>query len=163
MKRAIFLDRDGVINRKPPEHGYVKSWSEFHWLPTAKQAIKLINQSDYLAVIISNQRGVARGLMSSEDVEKIYTRIQQDLSKIGTRLDAAYWCYHDDLHGCDCRKPKPGLILKAAADLNIDLFNSWVIGDEEKDIKAGKAAGCKTFLVDTNCHLLPIIEAILRR
>lgn len=160
--QAIFLDRDGVINKKPADHDYVKNWSEFVWLPTSKEAICLINQSGYLAIVISNQRGVARGLMREEDVEEIHKKMQQDLAKIGAKLDAAYWCGHDYSDNCDCRKPAPGLILQAASDFNIDLPNSWVVGDSDDDIAAGRAAGCQTFKIKTNGSLLDAVKKIIR-
>jgi len=160
MRKAIFLDRDGVINKQPPKEDYVKNWNEFEWLPSAKVAIKLINQSDWLAIIISNQRGVARGLMDARDVEAINKKMQKDLAKIGAKLDAIYWCGHDYWHNCDCRKPKPGLILQAVSDFNIDLGKSWMIGDSDDDIEAGRKAGCKTFKIKTNGSLLSGIQKI---
>lgn len=161
MKKAIFLDRDGVINKKPPEHDYVKSWSEFKWLPTTIEAIQLINNSGWLAIVISNQRGVARGLMNAKDVEVINKKMKEDLESFGAKIDGVYWCGHDYSDNCDCRKPKPGLILKAAKDLNIDLPNSWVVGDSNDDIAAGIAAGCKTLRMETDGSLLSTIKKII--
>lgn len=161
-ERAIFLDRDGVINKQPAEHDYVKNWEEFIWLPTSKEAIKLINQKGFLAIVISNQRGVARGLMTVKDVDDVNEKMQKDLAKIGAKLDAVYWCGHDYSDNCDCRKPAPGLILQAAKDFNIDLSNSWVVGDSNDDIQAGKAVGCKTLKIKTNGSLLDAVKKILK-
>lgn len=162
MRKAIFLDRDGVINKQPPKGDYVKNWDEFEWLPNAKEAIKLISQSGYLAIVVSNQRGVARGLMGEEDIKEINKKMQKDFAKIGANLDAFYWCSHDYSDNCDCRKPKPGLILQAAADFNIDLANSWVIGDSDDDIAAGKAAGCNVLKIKTNGSLLSAVKKFLK-
>lgn len=161
-KLAIFLDRDGVINKKPPEHDYVKNWGEFEWLPTSKEAIKLINQKGILTIVVSNQRGVARGLMTAKDVERINQKMKQDLESIGTKLNGIYWCGHNHSDKCDCRKPKPGLFFQAAKDFNIDLKNSWMIGDNDDDIEAGKLAGCKTFKIKTNGLLKKAINKILK-
>lgn len=161
-KFAIFLDRDGVINRKPKDHDYVKSWNEFQWLLDAKEAIKLINQSGYLVIVISNQRGVARSLMDSKDVDNINSNINQDLIKIGAKIDRFYWCGHNYVDDCNCRKPKPGLIFQAAKDYEINLQKSWVIGDSDDDIAAGKLAGCKTFKIKTDGSLIEVINKILK-
>lgn len=162
-KRAIFLDRDGVINKKPKEHDYVKSWEEFFWLPDVKKAIKLANEAGFLVIVISNQRGVAKGLMTREDVEEINQKMVDELKVNGARVNGVYWCGHNYSDNCDCRKPKPGLILQAAKDCKIDLTNSWVIGDTKDDIKAGMAAGCKTLKIKTNGSLLAAVKEIIMR
>lgn len=162
MNKAIFLDRDGVINKKPAEHDYVKNWNEFIWLPKAKEAIKLVNKAGWLVIVVSNQRGVARGLMSKEDVDKINQKMLKDLANDGAKIDGVYWCGHDYSDNCDCRKPNPGLILQAAKDFNIDLLNSWVVGDSNDDIAAGKAAGCKTFKIKSNGLLLNAVQKMVR-
>lgn len=160
MNKAIFLDRDGVINKKPPEHDYVKKWDEFVWLPDSKKAIKLMNEKGWLVIIISNQRGIARGLMTEHDVKDINKHMQKDLLRIGAKIDRFYWCGHDYSDNCDCRKPKPGLIIRAARDFDIDLESSWMIGDGDDDIQAGKAAGCKTLKIKTDGSLLSAVAKI---
>ena len=160
--KAIFLDRDGVIcemvyNR---EFGTIDSPlnpKEFKLLPGASQAIKLFKKLGYLVVVVSNQPGVAKGKMTLELLGKIDKKMKRELKKNGATLDAVYYCLHHPdskqvkvrkyLKNCNCRKPKPGLILKAAKDFNIDLKKSFVIGDGLTDIQAGKRAGCKTIFL----------------
>jgi D-glycero-D-manno-heptose 1,7-bisphosphate phosphatase len=141
MKRAVFLDRDGVINKRAPEHDYIKTTEDLVLLPTVAETIRLIHEKHYLVLVVSNQRGVARGLMSEEMVYRIQNRIQQLLQDDGASIDDFFNCFHDLDDQCDCRKPNPGMILKAAAKWNIDLKNSWLVGDAQTDIEAGLAAG----------------------
>lgn len=146
-KKALFLDRDGVINKKMPVHDYVKSWQEFEFLPEIEKLIKKFNRQGYLVVVVTNQKGIARGLVSEKTVKEIHQRMIRELRKKGAIIDAVYFCPHDDKDNCDCRKPKPGMLFQAAKDLNIDLSQSILIGDEETDLKAAKAAGCQGFLI----------------
>jgi len=148
MNKAVFLDRDGVINRKPAPHDYVKKWSEFEFIPGIEKLIKRVNEKGYLVIVVTNQRGIARGLMAKRDLEEIHRKMKEELKKKGAKIDAIYYCPHDVEDNCNCRKPKPGMILKAAKDFNIDLADSIAIGDSGPDIMAGKAAGCKTMLVE---------------
>jgi histidinol-phosphate phosphatase family protein len=158
-QKAIFLDRDGVINVN--RNDYVKSWSEFKFLPGAKQALKLINNSEFMLILVTNQSPIGRGIFTTETLDGIHLRMLHELGKAGARIDAIYYCPHKPDDGCQCRKPKPGLILKAASDFGIDLQNSWMIGDSDSDIKAGKAAGCKTAKVTSKKTLKDIINGIL--
>jgi D-glycero-D-manno-heptose 1,7-bisphosphate phosphatase len=157
MKKAIFLDRDGVINRKPAEHDYVKKWEEMVVLPGAKKALTLIKQSGYLAVVITNQRGVARNMMKIEDVNDVHRRLNLKMEGL---IDGFYCCFHDHEDNCECRKPKPGLIHKAAAEMDIDLEESWMIGDSESDIECGFAAGTKVRLMETNGSLWKAVKGL---
>lgn len=160
--KAIFIDRDGVLNFQPEPHDYVKSWREFRWLPGAKEGIKAINDASFLVVVISNQRGVARRLMESKDVEDIHKHMQEELEEIGAKIDGFYVCPHDYSDNCECRKPKPGLFLQARDELNIDLGNSYMIGDNEKDVEAAKNAGCRPIKMESDGSLLEIIRKLLR-
>src|SRR6266566_2139889 len=133
MKRAVFIDRDGTISE---EVGYINHPSRFRVFPYAAAAIKLLNEADWLAVVISNQAGVARGYFSEDMIQTVHAQLELALKKEGARLDAIYYCAHHPDVGkppyrcaCDCRKPKPGLILRAAKELDIDLSHSWMIGD----------------------------------
>lgn len=159
-QKAIFLDRDGTINKYV---GFLRKEEEFELLPGVVEAIKKINESGYLAVVVTNQPIIARGEVTFEGLETIHNKMETLLGKQGAYLDAIYFCPHHPHSGyegevkelkidCDCRKPKPGMLLKAAEDYNIDLSQSWMIGDSENDIKAGKAAGCKTVLLNTECE-----------
>jgi histidinol-phosphate phosphatase family protein len=142
--KAIFFDRDGVVNRRRMDD-YVKSWEEFEFLPDIFDVLPLAHQGGFLAVLVTNQRGIGRGLMSADLLEAIHDRMQSALlQRTGHRFDAIYFCPHDTPDGCDCRKPLPGMLLRAAADLRIDLEGSWMVGDSESDIQAGIAAGCHT-------------------
>ena len=154
-QKAIFLDRDGTINKYV---GFLRNINDFELIDGVAEAIRKINESGYLAVVVTNQPVVARGEVSFEELEEIHSKMETLLGKEGAYLDAIYYCPHHPHKGyegerpelkidCDCRKPKPGMLLKAAADFNIDLSRSWMVGDGENDVKAGLNAGCKTALI----------------
>lgn len=156
-QKAIFLDRDGTINKHV---GFLRDIEQFELLPGAAEAIRKINGSGCLAIVVTNQPVIARGEVTREQLEEIHNKMETLLGAEGAYLDAIYYCPHHPHKGyegeipelkieCDCRKPKPGMLLKAAEDFNIDLNSSWMIGDGENDIKAGRAAGCKTVLIGT--------------
>ncbi len=145
---CVFLDRDGVINKKTGIPAtYVRNVQEFELLPNVVHAIKRLNDSGYLVVVATNQRGVARGLMTMADVESIHKYMKEELCKCGARIDAIYVCPHED-GTCECRKPKPGLFKKAFEDFDIDKSRSFMIGDSKSDMEAADACGIKGILVD---------------
>lgn len=144
MNKAIFLDRDGVINRKPREGDYITSWAEFQLLPGAAEAIARLNRAGYLAIVVTNQRCVAKGLLSADDLEQMHQQMSEALLQANAKLDGIYYCPHDYEPACKCRKPAPGMLLEAARRHNIDLGSSWMIGDSEIDMQAGVNAGCRT-------------------
>lgn len=144
MKKAAFLDRDGVLNRKAPEGQYVTRWEEMEFLPGVREAIRLLNQAGYSVVVVSNQRCVAKGLITASEVEFMHARMRDEFATAGARIDAIYYCPHDFEPPCSCRKPHPGMLLEAARTHDLDLAESWMIGDSEHDVEAGKRAGCKT-------------------
>jgi D-glycero-D-manno-heptose 1,7-bisphosphate phosphatase len=144
MNKAIFLDRDGVINQKPNEGDYITSWADFHLLPGVAEGIALLNRAGYLTVVVTNQRCVAKGLLSAAQLETMHERMSQALLQANAKLDGIYYCPHDYEPACICRKPAPGMLLKAARRHSIDLGSSWMIGDSEIDMQAGVNAGCKT-------------------
>lgn len=157
-QKAIFLDRDGTINKYV---GFLRNIDEFELIPGVEEAIKKINESGYLAIVVTNQPVIARGEVTVEELNEIHKKLETELGYKGAYIDGLYYCPHHPHKGyegeipelkidCECRKPKPGLLLKAAEDFNIDLSQSWMIGDGENDIKAGKAAGCKTALIGEN-------------
>ncbi|MBU0700837.1 D-glycero-beta-D-manno-heptose 1,7-bisphosphate 7-phosphatase [bacterium] len=158
-QRVVFLDRDGVINKKL-EGDYVKSYDEFIFLPGVIDAIKKIKQKGLLVIIITNQSGIGRGIMTEDDLASVHEQMLADLKKEGVTIDAIYHCPHLPDIGCDCRKPKDGLFKQALLDFNIDIKNSWMIGDEQKDIDAGKKAGCKTYLLSKGELLIEAIELV---
>ncbi len=154
-QKAIFLDRDGTINKYV---GFLRKIDEFELLPGVAEAIRKINNSGYLAIVVTNQPVIARGEVSYEQLDEIHNKMETLLGAEGTYLDGLYFCPHHPDKGfdgeiselkydCECRKPKPGMLLKAARDFNIDLSSSWMIGDGKNDILAGKNAGCKTVLI----------------
>ncbi len=147
MNKAAFLDRDGVINVKAPEGQYVTRWEEVRFLPGVAAAIARLKKAGFLVIVISNQRCVAKGLVTSAEVEALHKKIRRELADLGATIDAVYFCPHDTEPACDCRKPAPGMLLQAAKDHQIDLGASWMIGDSAADVAAGKNAGCKTVLI----------------
>lgn len=170
-QKAIFLDRDGVINK---HIGFLRKSEEFELVPGAIEGIKAINKSGYLAIVVTNQPVIARGECTFEELQKIHDKMETELGKEGAFLDAIYICPHHKDKGfegerpdykfdCDCRKPKPGLLLQAAKDFNIDLSQSYMIGDNVTDVESGKNAGCKeSYLIATNEDnaLLNIVNSI---
>ena len=155
-QKAVFLDRDGTINKYV---GFLRNINEFELIDGVAEAIKKINASGYLAIVVTNQPVIARGEVTFQKLEEIHNKMETELGLQGAYLDAIYYCPHHPHKGyegevpelkieCDCRKPKPGMLLKAADDYNIDLSQSYMIGDGENDIKAGLAAGCKAVLIN---------------
>lgn len=147
MSRATFLDRDGVINRKAPEGEYVTCWEEMQFLPGVPEAITLLNRAGFRVIVVSNQRGVAKGLMTAAELEAIHRRMCQALAADGATIDAIYYCPHDTQPACDCRKPAPGMLIAAARTYELNLAASWMVGDSDTDEAAGRNAGCRTVLI----------------
>lgn len=143
---AAFLDRDGVLNHRLPGDTYVTRPDELEVLPHAAEAVADLRRRGYLIVVVTNQRGVGRGLMSPDDLERVHARLRRELAAAGAPLDAIYACPHDRDDGCRCRKPRPGLIEQALAEHAIDLERSVLIGDSERDLEAGRAAGVPVLL-----------------
>ena len=154
-QNAIFLDRDGTINKYV---GFLKRPEEFELLPRAAEAIKAINKSGYLAIVVTNQPVVARGDVTFGQLDEIHNKMETLLGEQGAYVDDIYYCPHHPEKGfdgeikelkidCECRKPKAGMLFKATKDLNIDLENSWMIGDSQRDIDAGKNANCRTISI----------------
>ncbi|MBI4333149.1 MAG: HAD-IIIA family hydrolase [Chloroflexi bacterium] len=160
-KKVVLVDRDGVINGKPPEHGYVKNWSEFEFLPGAIEALRLLTQNGYNIYVITNQRGIARGMMSEPDLDIIHQKLKAELEKHHAKINGIYYCPHGRDDGCDCRKPKPGMLFQAASEHDFDLTKAVLIGDNESDLQAGDAAGCKTVPVEPGKDLLQIVTSLL--
>ena len=144
MVKAAFLDRDGVINRNAPEGQYVTRWDDFQMLPGVVEGIGQLHQAGYSVIVVTNQRCVAKGLITERDLQSLHRQMTWYLSQAGAAIDAFYYCPHDVEPPCRCRKPAPGMLLDAAGQHGFDLAKSWMIGDSEVDIQAGKNAGCKT-------------------
>ena len=146
MMKCVFFDRDGIVN-KSPGPGYVERWEDFHLLPEFVDALRLVLDKGCKAVVITNQRGVARGMMSIETLDEMHSNLVALLrDKYGLELLDILVCPHER-DSCDCRKPKPGMLLEAAEKHGIDLSVSWMIGDHETDVEAGRSAGCRTVRV----------------
>jgi len=146
VRRAVFLDRDGVLNSAPVRDGRPQSPStvaEVEILPGVPGACERLRGQGFLLIVVTNQPEVARGRLERRTVEEI-----NDFLRSRIPFDDVRVCYHDDPDGCDCRKPKPGMLLAAARDLNISLNRSFVVGDRWRDIEAGRRAGCRTVLID---------------
>jgi D-glycero-D-manno-heptose 1,7-bisphosphate phosphatase len=172
-QKAIFLDRDGTINKYV---GFLRNIDNFELIEGAAEAIKLINQSGYLAIVVTNQPVIARGEVTWEQLNEIHRKMETLLGKEGAYVDGLYICPHHPDKGfagerpeykivCDCRKPKPGLLLRAAKDFNIDLSKSYMIGDDDRDVEAGINANCKDSIkIETNQDegLLNTIKQILQ-
>ncbi|HEY2600039.1 MAG TPA: HAD-IIIA family hydrolase [Thermoleophilaceae bacterium] len=158
LKPAVFVDRDGTLNRPPTRGDYIRSPHQVELLRGAAHAVGMLRRAGYLCVVVSNQCGVALGLMTDDDLALVDERVRDLLGG----LDASFYCTHSIEQACDCRKPEPGLLLRAAAELGIDLGASWMIGDERSDLDAGRAAGCRALLVQPcDFSLLDAAHAII--
>lgn len=144
--RAVFLDRDGVINRRIPG-GYVRSWEQFRFLRGARAGMRLLGAAGYRLAVFTNQRGISLGVMTESDLEAVHRRMRAALERDGIALDAVLHCPHGDDEGCDCRKPRPGMLVRAVRGLDADPARSWVVGDSLSDIAAGAALGIPGILV----------------
>ncbi|MBI2192463.1 MAG: HAD family hydrolase [Planctomycetes bacterium] len=171
--KAVFLDRDGTVIR---DVGYLSAPEDVHLLPYAARGILRMRELGYRVVLVTNQSGIARGYFTEDDFKRVEARMEEELAARGAGLDAVYYCPH--LPGgavaayaieCECRKPKPGLILRAARELGIDLGASVMVGDTEADIQAGRRAGCRTILLSTervslliqpDAHAAHLLEAV---
>ena len=170
-QKAIFLDRDGTINKMV---GFVTKPEQFELIEGVSEAIKAINKSGYLAIVVTNQPVIARGDCTFEELETIHDKMETELGKAGAFVDAIYICPHHTDKGfkgerpeykcnCDCRKPKPGLLLQAAKDFNIDLSKSYMVGDSQRDVEAGENAGClQSFSINEGSSLFLVIQKILQ-
>jgi D-glycero-D-manno-heptose 1,7-bisphosphate phosphatase len=150
-RSAVFLDRDGTIIE---EVNYLAHPDQVKLLPGAAEAIREWNAAGVLVIVVTNQAGVARGYFPESRVAEVHARLDALLAECGARIDAYYYCPHGPDDGCECRKPRPGMLLVAAREHDIDLARAWVIGDKVSDADAGRAAGCNALLVRTG-HPLP--------
>ena len=161
--RTIFLDRDGIINRKMAEGAYVTRWEEFEFLPGVRETLGQLAAAGFRLIVVTNQRAVARGLLSEADLAEIHRRMLTELVQAGAQIDGVYECVHDDGQ-CSCRKPQPGLFLRAQADFpDIAFHHAVVIGDSLVDIEAGARLGCWTILVGEPLRRAAIVQEASRR
>lgn len=162
-KPAVFLDRDGTINEKPPQACYVEKPEQFIWLNGAKEAIKMLNENGYRVILITNQPGIARGRLTRGELYNIHDKMEKELEAFGGHLDAIYFCPHNWDEGCECRKPKPGMFFQAQKDFSLDLTRCIMIGDDERDIEAGNRAGCYSIQVTEERRLIDIVKELVVR
>jgi len=147
VKKIVFLDRDGVINRNPKYLDYIKKPSEFRFLPGAEKGIRMLNDAGFEIFVISNQSGVSKGLFSAKDLKDIDRKMVRGLKKRGAKIRKSYYCIHPAEANCECKKPKTGMLKKAAKNIRPDRKNSFFVGDTERDIIAGRDFGVKTIAV----------------
>jgi len=146
LKRAVFLDRDGVVNRAPLIEGLPhspRSVRELEIMPGVREAVSILLDFNYEIVVVTNQPDISRGLLQNDELDKIHKEISSQ-----TGIKHFFFCIHDNQHRCACRKPKPGMLIYAALELNLSLERSFLVGDRRKDIQAGQEAGCQCFFID---------------
>lgn len=152
MEGAVFLDRDGVINYCPPG-SFVTKWEEFEFLPEVLEALRKLNRAGMRCVVVTNQSCISRGICTAEAVEEIHSRMLEEIERSGGKIERVYYCPHREEDGCECRKPKPGMLLRARRELGLPLEGSFLVGDSRRDIEAGRSVGCRTVLIteDAEC------------
>ncbi len=162
-KMTIFLDRDGTLNRRPPPAEYVRSWADWEWLPGVLEALRLLTTSGYRILVVTNQPGIARGMMSEDDLLAIHRRMTDEAAAAGGHIEYVFYCPHGWNDGCDCRKPQPGMLYQAQRKYHLDLSRTPLIGDDERDGQAASAAGCPYWVLDANSDmdLLSVVRSFL--
>lgn len=160
-KRVVFIDRDGTINKRPAQACYIEKPEDFVWIPGAKKAIHLLKENGFLVIIITNQPGIARGNLTEEMLHRIHEKMRADLLKERTEIDDIFYCPHNWDDGCFCRKPSPGMLFEAQKKHSLNLSDCYLIGDDERDIAAGEAAGCICRMVDEKYTVLDVVKEII--
>ena len=160
MTKAIFLDRDGVINKERKD--YVKSIDEFQILDGVPESIKMLKEKGFVVIVITNQSAINRGLVTIETLNKIHNYFQKFLKENNTFIDDFYFCPHRPDENCQCRKPNPGMLIKAVQDYNIDMNQSFMIGNSLTDVQAAQKAGCKGILLNQNQTLLELVTNLIK-
>lgn len=158
---AILLDRDGVLNKKPPRGHYVRSWDEFEWRIGAREALRLLKDVGYQVIVITNQAGVALGAMTEDALVSLHRQMTVEATREGGRIDAIYYCPHSRQDDCVCRKPKPGMLFEAQRAFSLDLSQTVFVGDDETDAQAAHAAGCLSARVSVERPLLDVVRDLL--
>lgn len=148
--KAIFIDRDGVINKDPggwTEHSYVTDWKDFHFLPGALEALKMLNEKGVKVIVVSNQGGISKGFFTKDRLDEIDSMMARKVRESGGDIKESFYCPHSSADNCSCRKPLPGLFEMAVKKYGIDPKKTYFIGDDKRDVIAGRSIGCKTILV----------------
>lgn len=162
-KPTVFLDRDGTLNVRPPKACYIESPNEFIWLPGAIEAVGILKDAGFRIILVTNQPGIARGNIDEMTLRSIHDKMQRDLDESGVKggIDDIIYCPHNWDDGCDCRKPRPGMLYQAQKKYSLNLTECFMIGDDDRDIEAGSAAGCKCIKVYEGYSLLHAVKDIL--
>jgi len=155
---TIILDRDGVLNEKPPRAEYVRNWGEFHWTTDARESLRLLHEAGIRVIVVSNQAGIARGAMTEADLHDIHRRMVKEAGAAGGCIEAIYFCPHGWDEGCECRKPKPGMLFQAQRDFSLDLSRTLFVGDDERDAQAADAANCPCILISAERPLAAVVK-----
>ncbi len=158
---TVFLDRDGVLNRRPPVAGYVRRADDVEWLPGALEAVGDLTRAGVRLIVVSNQAGIARGAMTMDDLGGVERRMRDDVGSAGGEIEAFLYCPHGWDEGCDCRKPRPGMLFEAQRRFDLDLSRTPFVGDDERDGQAAEAAGCPFLLVTDNCALADLTSQLI--
>jgi D-glycero-D-manno-heptose 1,7-bisphosphate phosphatase len=158
---TVLLDRDGVLNRKPPRAHYVTRPEEWEWLPGALDGLRRLAAAGFRTIVVSNQAGIGRGAMTARDLDDVHEHMLRDVRGAGGHIDAIYHCPHDWDEGCDCRKPAPGMLFRAQREHDLDLTRVTFVGDDERDAEAADAAGCRSVLVTQELTLLDVVENLI--
>jgi len=158
---TVFLDRDGVLNRKMPRAEYVRSWNDWQWLPGVRDAVARLSRAGFRIIVITNQAGIARGVMTEQELHRIHDRMKAELHEAGAKVDAIYYCPHGWDDGCDCRKPRPGMLLQAQKEFHLDLTRTYLVGDDDRDGEAAAAAGCHFLKATEETPLTVLVERLL--
>lgn len=161
QRKNVILDRDGVLNRRPPQAQYVRNREEFEWLPGALDALRLLKQAGYRVIVVSNQAGIARGALTEADLEMIHQGMREEAAAAGGEIAAIYHCPHDWQAGCECRKPLPGMLYQAQHDLNFDLSRTTFVGDDERDREAAERAGAPFARVSSDRPLIEWVRNLI--
>lgn len=158
VRKAVFLDRDGIICRALPRGEYLLNTNQFFLLDGISSLLKTIQASGYFSIVVTNQGQISKGLLSEGELKSIHLFMEESLARDGALLSMIYFCPHHDIDRCECRKPKPGMLLNAARDFSLDLKRSIMVGDSDRDVGAGRSVGCKTIFVrnEFNAHELPL-------
>lgn len=155
LRRSAFLDRDGVINVSPRPGQYIRTWEEFQLIPEAVEKIRLFNALDLLVIVVTNQRGVSRGLIDPAELERIHANMRRELDRLGAHIHDVFCCPHAE-NACDCRKPRPGLVLEAASKWHIDLPHSIMLGDSPSDRQLAKNCGMRFVGISEGRMIAPL-------
>ncbi len=158
QRPCAFFDRDGVINRNAAPGEYIERWSDFELIPAAADWIRIFNTLGYLVIVVTNQRGVAMGRMTVEDVEHLHDQMRALLAKSGARIDDVFYCPHEE-NACDCRKPAPGLVERAVAKWDIDVSRSVMIGDSWRDAELAARSGLRFLQASEGTIVAPMAAA----